>query len=193
MSIDKVLRKIHNDIDDQGYSAVAGPKWFYTVGFGKQGRKDLIVPAIMSFRVFQLLASKYATGEIPNIGKFKLDEAKIRTIAMGVEPGRFEFREVSSRDGLIFNEQLCSQTRIPEFVGFLAVQVPDDDNRLFGENESKFTASPEQYLRDIVFDLGVEIERKKSEEEAHRKHAEKVLAARVTPRNKRKKNVKKRR
>lgn len=186
--INTVAKKI---IVEQGFATVNARQWFYTIGMGAVGRKDLIMPCTISEKIFKTLASKHYHGELVELGKFSISEHKIKTPVLGLENSRFELVEISEKDTGILKDQLCNSVDFPDFKGFLAVQPPDDDNRLFGEAETKWEEGVNSFLMSIVFKIGELKKNRELDEASHRRHVEKVLAQPVTPRNKRHKSTKK--
>lgn len=191
MTESKAVNKLQKDIQTQGYGVIKGSKWYFTTGFGLKDKPDLIAPATFPFSVFQTIVSKYASGELHDLGKFFLSEFMINTESMGKEPSRYEIRSIDDKDSVTFNEQLTSGLMVCDFKKFSIVQGPDDDNRLYGETDCRFEKSSEALLLDLIFLMHEENNLKIAKQKEDREHAEKVLSKTPTPRNKRNKSNKK--
>lgn len=176
-------RKINNDVSKQGFSTVDAPNWYFTIGLARKGMNDLIVPkAGMTAQHFRRLASVYAAGEVGKTGKIITEEILVKGL-LGPEPARFELIEAEAKDSAVFKDQMTSNLfQDHPFQGFTMIQVPDDDNRLFGESECLTDRSVKRALLDQVFVLDELIKKqaqaakdKELDAQAERAHAAKVL------------------
>ena len=192
--IQKAQEVIAKEIAEQGFSTVVAKHYYYTVGFGKSGRKDLIMPAVVPVQLFRLIAGLHYNNELNTHsgGKFMVEEFKINSPSMGEEPIRCQLVEIEDqRHHAIFKETLTGEYMDGyDFVGFDIIQNPDNDNRLFGEKDCILEMKSEAILLGTVFAINEHLEK----EEAEQKRVKNVLEKnQPIPRNKRKKNKNKRR
>lgn len=175
MTDKKVQIKIQRDIEAQGFSCVKGPAWFFTVGMGRKGRKDIIMPATVNYIAFQSLAALYYEGKIELDKKFINEQVTIKTELMGVEPARFVLRQIDKQHQDFLKQQLTSGLVEEAFEGFLTIDAPDNDNQLFGEPNCVVSKNSETVLVGIVEAMHTQAEQKRIADIEEAKRVKEVL------------------
>ena len=159
-SLNEVLK---TQIAKIGYAVVRSKNYQFTVGLGAHGFKDIIVATNdQETRLLAILASKLVHGEIfqtPN-KKFSLEELVIRTEILGDEPMRLMFSEFDqAEDGAkVSSQELIRQVDYkqhvrPGHLGYITIETPDTDNRLFGEVDCEQTVSAREQVIAVLVSL----------------------------------------
>lgn len=155
-TLENLDKQVENELDQRvttqikeiGYAVMGNTNYAFTVGLKRWGLKDLImVQPRHNYSIMSILTSKLVHEEISQVRskgtigtnvvrKGSLEEFTVQTKYLGKEPMRFAFLEPNDEEhDLILRSVYNLPDRFGGTNGYLVVELPDLDNRLFGENE----------------------------------------------------------
>ena len=145
-------KAIEDSVAAVGYATVeVSRSYYYTIGFGKQGKPDLFALAVFPFSFFQCVAQDYASG------KLKVDETNVieefKIPGFGLEPSVVRLQHLSMGSSVIVAEQLAfGSNQYPSF-GSLFVLGPDADNILMNTKGSGLQVDPDAVILTLAGSL----------------------------------------
>lgn len=141
--------EIKKMIDQNGYAVVnVQDVYFYTVGMGSKGKKDLIGVKYFPKGLFDLVANRWYHDEIkPNVGFF-VEEFNLPS--SGNEPSRCKLLSLTLATCATIQEALAAPSRDFDSEGFLYVAGPDANNYLVGEENCSFKFTAEEHINKLV-------------------------------------------
>ena len=150
---DFVTTKIEKD----GYAVInIQDIYFYTVGFGKQGKNDLFGFCHYPFGMFQVIASKYHNNEIVPNQAFLVEEYKLQ--GLGKEPARSKINPLGFQANLLIQTSLAQLDKTTDFQGYSIVLGPDKDNLLIKEEGCSFDYDVNDLVRTFIGGVHQDIE-----------------------------------
>lgn len=145
-------KAIEDSVAAAGYATVeVNQTYYYTIGFGKQGKPDLFALAVFPFSFFQCVAQDYANG------KLKVDETNVieefKIPGFGLEPSVVRLQHLSLGSSTIVAEQLSTGSSWYPSFGSLFVLGPDSDNILMNTEGSGLQADPDIVIQTLAKSL----------------------------------------
>lgn len=145
----KTAALLNGSIKQNGYVTVnVDGVYFFTMGMGKKGKRDLFAVGHAPYSMFQIIADRYHREPWVLDTVYTIPEFKIPGLLQ--EPSRVKIQGLNNESVEKIKEHLTKLAKGFYTDGYNAVLLPDHNNLLHGDEGSAMVKTQEKCIDDLV-------------------------------------------
>ncbi len=149
---DATILKIKEKIQQNGYVCVdVRGLYYFTLGMSSVGKRDLFALGHAPYSMFQIIADRYRKENWGIDSVYKINEFMIPALLR--EPSRVKLAVLDSEDNNNLKNSLVKIQKHFDVDGFNIVLLPDSDNLLYGDANTKMVKSPKAMIVELTMAL----------------------------------------